>query len=114
MALFAAHRIFHSADRVLNFARNLVGLAFSFQLLVAARGFFHGTLGLLCRTVDPCSMGLSTAVTPASTFSSRWPEVRWGARVFNFEQTSRGRRTYTSAQVVIRADARGHGYIQGE
>ena len=54
--LFAAHRIFHSADRVLNLARNLVGLPFSFQLLVAENlpgGFFHGTLGLLCRTFDP-------------------------------------------------------------
>jgi hypothetical protein len=30
MVLFAAHRIFNSADRVLNLARNLVGLAFSF------------------------------------------------------------------------------------
>ena len=58
MALFAAHRISHSADRVLNLARNLVGLAVGFQLLVAedfTGGFFHGT------------QGLSTGVTPAST-----------------------------------------------
>jgi hypothetical protein len=55
-ALFAAHRILQSADCVLNLARNLVGLAFSVQLLVAKDlpgGFFHGTLGLLGRTLDP-------------------------------------------------------------
>ncbi len=54
-ALFAAHHILQSADRVLHLAGSLVGLAFSFQLLVAqdlSGGFFHGSLGLLCRTVD--------------------------------------------------------------
>jgi len=54
-ALFAAHRIFQSADRVLHLASNLVGLALSFQLLVAQDlpgGFFHGSLGLLCGTFD--------------------------------------------------------------
>jgi hypothetical protein len=56
LALLAAHRIFHSADSVLSLARNLVGLAFSFQLLVAENlpgGFFHGTLSLHGRTFDP-------------------------------------------------------------
>ena len=79
MALFAAHRIFYSADCVLNLARNLVGPAFSFQLLVAEglpSGFFHGALGLLGRTFDPIFIhclssilvrGLSTEITPAST-----------------------------------------------
>ena len=55
MALFASHRILQSADRVLHFDRGLVGLAFSFQLVVAERlsgGFFHRALGLLCRTFD--------------------------------------------------------------
>src|ERR1700727_3038912 len=51
-ALFAAHRVFQAADRVLHFAGSLVGLAFGFQLLVAEDlpgGFFHGSLGLLGR-----------------------------------------------------------------
>ena len=55
MALFPAQRIFQSADRVLHLAGGLVGIAFSFQLLVAedlSGGFFHGSLGLLCRTLD--------------------------------------------------------------
>jgi len=55
MALFPAQRIFQSADRVLHLAGSLVGLAFSFQLLVAedlSGGFFHDSLGLLCRTLD--------------------------------------------------------------
>ena len=46
MALFATHRIFQSADRVLHLAGGLVGLAFSFQLLVAedlSGGFLHGS-----------------------------------------------------------------------
>src|SRR4029077_18286588 len=55
MALFAAHRIFQSADCVLYLACSLVGLAFSFQLLVAEDlpgGFFDGSHGPLCRTFD--------------------------------------------------------------
>jgi len=51
MALFAAYCILQSADRVLHLASSLVGLALSFQLLVAEDlpgGFFHGSLGLLC------------------------------------------------------------------
>jgi hypothetical protein len=77
-ALFAAHRILHSADCVLNLARNLVGLAVSFQLLVAEDlpgGFFHGTIGPLCGTFDPIfircrilACGLSTESTLAATF----------------------------------------------
>src|ERR1700719_2297329 len=54
-ALIAAHCILQSADRVLHLAGSLVDLAFSFQLLVAedlSGGFFHGSLGLLCRTLD--------------------------------------------------------------
>jgi hypothetical protein len=54
-ALFAAHCILQSADRVLHFARGLVALAFSFQLLVAedlSSGFFHRAFGLLRRTAD--------------------------------------------------------------
>jgi hypothetical protein len=76
MALVAAHRVFDPADRVLKLARNLVGLAFSFQLLVAENlpgSFFHSTLGLLCRTFDPIfihcgilSFRLSGEVTPGS------------------------------------------------
>ena len=73
--LFAAHRILQSADRVLHFADGLVGLAFSFQLLVAEDlpgGFFYGALGLLCRTVDSIFTPLAyphcllSGVTPAS------------------------------------------------
>ncbi len=44
MALFAAHCIFQSADRVSHVAGSLVGLALSFQLLVAEDfpgGFFQ-------------------------------------------------------------------------
>src|ERR1700692_3641812 len=54
-ALFAAHRIFQTADRVLHLAGSLVGLAFGFQLLVAedlSGDFFHGSLGLLGRALD--------------------------------------------------------------
>jgi hypothetical protein len=54
-ALFAAHRIFQSADRVLHLAGSLVGLAIGFQLLVAENlpgGFFDGSLGLLGRAFD--------------------------------------------------------------
>ena len=54
-ALFAAHCILQSADRVLQFAGGLVGFAFSFQLLVAEDlpdGFLHGSFGLLCRALD--------------------------------------------------------------
>src|ERR1700733_12914293 len=54
-ALFAAHRIFQAADRVLHLAGSLVGLAFGFQLLVAENlpgSFFHGSLGLLGRAFD--------------------------------------------------------------
>jgi len=53
LVLFTAHRMLQSADHVLNFARSLVGLTFGFQLLVAedlSGSFFHGPLGLLCRT----------------------------------------------------------------
>jgi hypothetical protein len=55
LALFATHRILQSADGVLHLACSLVGLALSFQLLVAEdlpSRFFHGSLGLFCRTFD--------------------------------------------------------------
>jgi len=55
LALLAAHCILPSADRVLHLACGLFGLAFSFQLLVAEDlpgSFFHGALGLFCRTFD--------------------------------------------------------------
>src|ERR1700692_1022546 len=54
-ALFAAPRIFQSADRVLHLAGSLVGLAFGFQLLVAENlsgDFFDGSLGLLAPAFD--------------------------------------------------------------
>ena len=73
ITLFAAHRIFQSADGVLHLTGSLVGLAFSFQLLVAedlSGGFFHGSLGLLCRTPYPrCLIDLK--VTASSMFCSR-------------------------------------------
>jgi len=50
MALFAAHRILQSADRVLQLALRFVGAALGFQLLVPEDlpgGLFHATLGLL-------------------------------------------------------------------
>src|ERR1700687_346046 len=55
LVLFSSHRIFQSADCVLHLACSLVGLAFSFQLLVAEDlpgGFFDSSLGLHCRTFD--------------------------------------------------------------
>ena len=55
LVLFSSHHIFQSADCVLHLACSLVGLAFSFQLLVAEDlpgGFFDSSLGLLCRTFD--------------------------------------------------------------
>jgi hypothetical protein len=55
LPLFTAHRILQSANRVLHFAGSLVGLASSFQLLVAEDlpcGLFHRSLGLLCRAFD--------------------------------------------------------------
>ena len=71
--LFSSHRIFQSADRVLHLAGSLVGLAFSFQLLVAedlSGGFFHGSLGLLCRTPYPRYL-IDLKVTASSMFCSR-------------------------------------------
>ena len=59
LTLFTAHRILQSADRVLHFAGSLVGLAFSFQLLVAEdlpRGLFHRSLGLLCPLIRSLSI----------------------------------------------------------
>src|ERR1700726_3791177 len=53
LALLAAHCILQFTDRILHLAGSLVGLAFSFQLLVAEDlpcGFFHRSFGLLCRT----------------------------------------------------------------
>jgi hypothetical protein len=55
LTLFAAHRILQSANRVLQLACSLVGLAFSFQFLVAKYlpgCFFYGSLGLFGRTFD--------------------------------------------------------------
>jgi len=55
LTLLAAHRIFQSTDRVLHLAGSLVGLAFSFQLLVTEYlpcSFFHCSFGLLCRTFN--------------------------------------------------------------
>ena len=55
LTLFTAHRILQSADRVLHFAGRLVGLAFSFQFIVAEDlpcGLFHRSLDLLCRAFD--------------------------------------------------------------
>jgi len=55
LALFAAHCILQSADRVLHLTCGLVDLTFSFQLLVAedlSDAFFHGSLGLLCLAFD--------------------------------------------------------------
>jgi len=55
LALFAAHCIFHSADRVLHLAGGLVGLTFGFQFLIAKDlpdGLFHGSFGLLCGAFD--------------------------------------------------------------
>jgi hypothetical protein len=49
-ALFATHCVLQSADRVLQFAGGLVGLAFSFELFVAQDlpgGLFYRSLGLL-------------------------------------------------------------------
>jgi hypothetical protein len=79
-ALFAAHRIFQSADRVLHLAGSLVGFAFSFQLLIAedfpAASF---TAPLAC-SAEPLIRSLSIAVsslfewskiTASSTFCSR-------------------------------------------
>src|ERR1043166_2644116 len=54
-ALFAAQCVLQSANRILHLASSLVGLAFSFQLLIAedlAGGFLYGSLNLLCRTFD--------------------------------------------------------------
>src|ERR1043166_4234120 len=54
-ALFAAQCVLQSANRILHLASSLVGLAFSFQLLIAedlAGGFLYGSLDLLCRTFD--------------------------------------------------------------
>jgi hypothetical protein len=85
-ALFPAHCILQSADSVLHLASNLVGLAFSFQLLVAedlSGGFFHGSLGLLRRTFDSifihCHIlaeGLGSKITAASIFCSQYRYVR--------------------------------------
>jgi hypothetical protein len=52
-ALLAAHCVFQSADRVLHLAGGLIGLALSFQLLIAEGlpcSFFHRAFSLLCRT----------------------------------------------------------------
>jgi hypothetical protein len=52
-ALFAAQCVLQSANRILHLPSSLVGLAFSFQLLIVedlAGDFLHGSLGLLCRT----------------------------------------------------------------
>src|ERR1051326_5960469 len=53
--LFAAQCVLQSANRILHLASSLVGLADSFQLLIAedlAGGFLYGSLDLLCRTFD--------------------------------------------------------------
>jgi hypothetical protein len=53
--LFPAQGILQTANRILHFANNLLGLAFSFQLLIAEQfsdDFLHGSFGLLCRTFD--------------------------------------------------------------
>jgi hypothetical protein len=55
LALFASDSVLHSANGILHFARNLVGPAFIFQLLVAEdlpNSFFNCSLGLLCRAFD--------------------------------------------------------------
>ena len=54
-ALFSALCILQSTNRIWHLARSLVGVAFSFQLLIAeglSGGHFNGSLGLLCRTFD--------------------------------------------------------------
>ena len=53
--LFAAQRVLQAANRILHLADGFLGLAFRFQLLIAedlAGDFFHGSLGLLCRSFD--------------------------------------------------------------
>ena len=61
LALFTAHRILQSADRVLHLAGSLVGLTFSFQLLVPntfpAASF---TAPLVC-SAEPLIRSLSIA-----------------------------------------------------
>ena len=55
MALFAAHRILQSTDRVLHFACGLVGGAFGFHFLVAENlpdRFLHSSFDLLCRAFN--------------------------------------------------------------
>src|SRR6202022_4444822 len=77
-ALFAAQCVLQPANRILHLASSLVGLAVSFQLLIAedlAGGFLHGSLGLLCRTFDSilihvvCSLFVGTKTS--SMFCSR-------------------------------------------
>src|SRR6516162_3980103 len=54
-ASLPAQRVLHPADGVADFAADLVGLAFAFELLVAAhlaRDLLDLTLGLLSRTFD--------------------------------------------------------------
>jgi hypothetical protein len=55
LALFTAHGILQSADRVLHLAGSPVGLAGGFQFLIAKDlpdGLFHGSFGLLCGAFD--------------------------------------------------------------
>src|SRR5450759_3930553 len=53
--LFAAKRVLEAANRVLNLSGNLFAFAFSFELGITgdlADDFLHGTVGLLCRSLD--------------------------------------------------------------
>jgi hypothetical protein len=55
VALLAAQRVFDAADRILNFASGLIGLAFGVQFGVAgdlANSLFHFAFYDLCRTGD--------------------------------------------------------------
>jgi hypothetical protein len=63
MALFATHRIFQSADRVLHLAGGLVGLAFGFQLLVTEDLSGASFTAPLACSAEPLIRSLSIAVS---------------------------------------------------
>src|SRR5499427_10345640 len=74
-ASLPAQRVLHAADGVADFSARLVGLAFAFELLVAAhlaRDLLDLTLGLLSRTLDAILVHcMSPVVVSFTTVLSR-------------------------------------------
>src|SRR5215469_18001292 len=99
--LFLANGVFQTADRVLYFALNLVGIAFTFCFCVAgglARPFFGFALCLLGRAFDAILIDHFTLLNPAIRRTFR----RWGCFLRSRRRTAmRVRHKFSIATLLI-------------